>query len=189
MISNTNDIILKTTNLMLTLNINHRLTKHHNSFVSRFTAMQPSHHLASHHIDSGFSDDEHWSSTSRTESLTSSDQHSSANNIDQSDQKDYKVVIASNDDFGEYVEMSLDSEKAPSLPKRRGENPSKPPTELHQLAPQGIEQRIVGISLDSEKALPLPIRRHTEDANPSKPPTERHQLDSQVVVNSTSIRP
>jgi hypothetical protein len=81
-------------------------------------------HLASHHIDSGISDDEHWLSTSRTESLTSSDQHSSANNIDQSDQKDYIVAIASNDDFGEYVEMSLDSEKTPPLPKRRGENPS-----------------------------------------------------------------
>jgi hypothetical protein len=38
------------------------------------------------------------------------------------------------------------------------ENPSKPPTEVHQLAPQDIEQRIVDISLESEKALPLPNR-------------------------------
>jgi hypothetical protein len=55
--------------------------------------------VASHHIDSGFSDDEHWPSTSRTEPLTSSDQHSSANNIDQSYQKDYMFAIASNNDF------------------------------------------------------------------------------------------
>ena len=115
--------------------------------------------LASHHLDSGFSDDEHGSSTSRTETLTSSDQHSSANIIDQSDQNDYIVAIASNDDFGEYVEISLNSKMAPPLPKRRhteDENPSKPPTEVHQLAPQGIEQRIVDISLESEKTPPLP---------------------------------
>ena len=145
--------------------------------------MQPS-GLASHHLDSGFSDDEHGSSTSRTETLTSSDQHSSANIIDQSDQNDYIVAIASNDDFGEYVEISLNSKMAPPLPKRRhteDENPSKPPTEVHQLAPQGIEQRIVDISLESEKAPPLPKKRYTEDENPSKPPTEVHQLAPQGI--------
>ena len=147
--------------------------------------MQPidsPHHLPI--VDSGFSDDEHGSSTSRTESLTSSDQHSSANNIDQSDKKDYIVVIASNDDFGEYVNISMDSEKAPPLPKRgytEDENPSKPPTEHHQLAPQSIEQRIVDISLDSEKAPPLPKRVCIEDENPSKQPTERRQLAPQGI--------
>jgi hypothetical protein len=180
-------MILKTTNLMLTLNINHRLTKHHNSFVSRFTAMQPS-RLASHPLDSGFSDDEHVSSTSRTESLTRSDQHSSANIIDQSDQNDYIVAIASNDDFGEYVEISLNSEMAPPLPKRwytEDDNPSKPPTERPQLDSQGIEQRTVDISLENEKALPLPKRGCIEDENPSKPPTERPQLDSQGIEQRT----
>jgi hypothetical protein len=176
-------MILKTTNLMLTLNIKHRLTKHHNSFVSRFTAMQPS-GLASHPLDSGFSDDEHVSSTSRTESLTRSDQHSSANIIDQSDQNDYIVAIASNADFGEYVEISLNSEMAPPLPKRwytEDDNPSKPPTERPQLDSQGIEQRTVDISLENEKALPLPKRGCIEDENPSKPPTELHQLAPQGI--------
>jgi hypothetical protein len=61
--------------------------------------------------------------------------------------------------------MSLESEKAPPLPKRmytEEENPSKPPTEVHQLAPQDIEQRIVDISLESEKALPCLVEQVDE---------------------------
>jgi hypothetical protein len=74
------------------------------------------------------------------------------------------------------------------------ENPSKPPTEVHQLAPQDIEQRIVDISLESEKALPLPNRGCIEDENPSKPPTEVHQLlveqvDEALLVVSKDSRP
>jgi hypothetical protein len=52
---------------------------------------------------------------------------------------------------------------------------------VHQLAPQGIEQRIVDMSLESEKAPPLPKRMYTEDENPSKPPTEVHQLAPQGI--------